>query len=157
MKKFFTLIATVLLSSHVMAQDVEWGPNANPNVDCEGADFSYYAVKPNKLADGSANSDIYTGETFTAEVGLADDATQGKCVKVLSAAGAAENWDAQFWIVIPETVDVGGKIKVSFKYKADWSEDIKGADGETPLESVVCGTQAHGNPGDYHHYACIGM
>ena len=158
MKKFFTLIATVLLSSHVMAQDVEWGPNANPNVDCEGTDFSYYAVKPNKLADGSANSEIFTGETLTPETGVVDDATQGKCVKVLSAAGAANDWDAQFWIVIPETVDVGEKVKVSFKYKADWSEDITVGEGEdkTPLESVVCGTQAHGAPGDYHHNVCIG-
>ena len=155
MKKLFTLIAAMLASAGMMAQDVEWGPNANPNVDCEGTDFRYYAVKPNKLADGSASTDIFTGETLTAEVGLADDDTQGKCVKVLSAAGAANDWDAQFWIVIPETVDVGGKIKVSFKYKADWDQSLADANGE-PYQSITCGTQAHGTPGNYHHWACIG-
>lgn len=154
MKKLFTLIAAVVASSSMMmAQD--WGPQANPNPDCEGTDFSYWAVKPNKLADGSANSDIFTGETLTEENGIVNQDGHGKCVSVLSAAGAAQDWDAQFWIVFPQDVEVGSKVKVSFLCKASWDPSVVNTDDE-PIESITCGTQAHGNPGDYHHWACIG-
>ena len=152
MKKFFTLIAAVFASVNMMAQ--EWGPNENPNVDCNGTDFSAYACKPNKLADGSANSEIFVGEALTEANGITTEADGNKCVTVLAAEGAVQDWDAQFWIVVPRQVEVGEKIHVKFDYKADFMGSVN-ADDE-PLESVTIGTQAHGAPGDYHHWACIG-
>lgn len=148
MKKLFTLITAMLASAASMtAQDVEYGPNVNPNSDCEGADFSYYAAKPNKLADGSANSTVFTGETLTEETGVSGEAGS-RYVSVLAAAGAANDWDSQFWIVIPDNVDVGEHVKVKFSYKADFMD--------SGLTQATVGTQAHGAPGDYHHWACIG-
>lgn len=146
MKKLFTLIAAVMASSCLMMAQ-EWEPNVNPNSDCEGTDFTYWAAKPNKLADGSPNSTIFTGETLTEENCVNQDG-RGKCITVLSAAGAAQDWDAQFWIVIPQDVEVGSKVKVSFLYKALWDAGS--------IESITCTTQAHGAPGDYHHWYCIG-
>ena len=153
MKKFFTLIAAVFASVNLMAQD--FGPNANPNANCEGTDFSFYAAKPNKLADGSANSEIFTGETLTAENGITTEPTGNKCVTVLAAEGAEQDWDAQFWIVIPGTVEVGEHVLIKFKYKADFMGTID-PNTDDVMEEVNIGTQAHGAPGDYHHWACIG-
>ncbi len=155
MKKLFSLFVALFASSAAMfAQDVEWGPNENPNVDCEGTDFSAYACKPNKLANGDANGEVFTGETLTAENGVTTEANGNKCVTVLAAAGAAEDWDSQFWIVVPRSAEVGEKIHVKFDYKMK-TDAIDPNTGDV-FESLTIGTQAHGLPGDYHHWQCIG-
>lgn len=147
MKKFFTLLAAFIASSAMMAQDWE---NAFPNSDCEGTDFSGFAVKPNKI-DGAANSEILTGEQITPAAGKGVDGSQ--CISVLSAAGAATDWDAQLWIMVPagKTLDVTDKFKVTFQYRCE-SE----AFADESFEGFSIDTQAHGAPGNYHHYQCIG-
>lgn len=51
-------------------------------------------------------------------------------------------WANQFFIVSPEKINTGDKIKVSFDYKAK--------------EAANTNTQAHGLPTDYHHWQCVG-
>ena len=51
-------------------------------------------------------------------------------------------WDSQFFIVFNEALEAGTRIRVSFDY---FCTDARTID-----------TQAHGNPGAYHHYAFIG-
>lgn len=57
-------------------------------------------------------------------------------------AKVATDWDSQFWIVLPEALPVGSEFEVAFDYKATSNASI--------------GTQAHANPGNYKHWACIG-
>ncbi len=147
MKKFFTLLAAFIASSAMMAQDWE---NAFPNSDCEGTDFSGFAVKPNQV-NGEPSSAVMTGDGITPAVGKGVDGSQ--CISVFSAAGAAEDWDAQFWIMVPasKTLDVTDKFKVTFQYRCE-SE----AFNDESFEGFSLDTQAHGEPGDYHHWSCIG-
>lgn len=75
------------------------------------------------------------GEIFTSE--LKDGA-----IVVTSASGAKQDWDTQFWIVLPEPVAADTKIDVAFDYKAS--------------DAIKIGTQAHGIPGGYHHWQACG-
>ena len=53
-----------------------------------------------------------------------------------------QDWDTQFFIKLNETLPVGTKLHVEFDYKAD--------------KAALANTQAHGEPGGYKHWACIG-
>ncbi len=99
------------------------------NSDMEGADASNFARKENN------------GQTeYVITDGVGRNGSRG--VQVLSKAGAAEDWDTQFWIKLNEPLDAGETVTVQFDYKASAN-----ATGDT---------QAHGTPGDYAHWACIG-
>ena len=90
----------------------------------------------------------------TIEDGIGKEGTRG--VKVTSAdredTGEVDDqgnpkytgadWDAQFWIRLPQSLPAGTKIKVTFNYKAS-------NDGRVD-------TQSHNEPGQYIHWACIG-
>ena len=52
------------------------------------------------------------------------------------------DWDTQFWINLSEALPAGSKLHVEFDYAAN--------------KAASAGTQAHGNPGDYQHWAGIG-
>ena len=65
-----------------------------------------------------------------------------KAVKVESYDDPATDWDTQFFIRLPYQLPEGTKFKVSFDYKAN--KDAKAS------------TQAHAEPGAYHHWAAIG-
>lgn len=73
---------------------------------------------------------------------IVDDPTRGPVYKCDILADPVDPWDCQFFIKSNEALQAGEKIKVHFWYRAD---DTRNFD-----------TQAHGNPGDYHHWACIG-
>ena len=75
-----------------------------------------------------------------ADEGIGKDG--GKAVKVQSADNPAQDWDSQFFIRLPYQLPAGTKYRVSFDYKADKAGDFD--------------TQAHAEPGDYIHWACIG-
>jgi hypothetical protein len=72
--------------------------------------------------------------------GVGKDGSKG--IKVESPAKVSQDWDSQFWIVLPYSVPAGTKIKLSFDYKAS--------------AAATVGTQAHEAPGNYIHWACIG-
>ena len=55
---------------------------------------------------------------------------------------AGQDWDTQFFIRFPYILPEGTKFKVTFDYKAD--------------KAATANTQAHANPGTYHHWSCIG-
>ena len=100
------------------------------NGDMEGNENKNFVTKENN--GPVANSTITDG------VGV--DGSRG--VKVTAPAGAAEDWDTQFWIVLDDPLPVDTKFHVEFDYKAS--------------QDASADTQAHYNPGEYQHWACIG-
>ena len=111
------------------AQVVGW-TDLITNGDLEGDDVSCFYSKENA---GSPFPSIITD-------GIGVDGSRG--IMVHSAAGAATDWDAQFWINLPEILPEGTKYRVSFAYRSS-------LDG-------TADTQAHADPSDYIHYEMIG-
>ncbi|MDE6342856.1 MAG: endo-1,4-beta-xylanase, partial [Muribaculaceae bacterium] len=66
----------------------------------------------------------------------------GNVYKCDILADPVDPWDCQFFIKSNEPLNAGDKIKMHFWYRADDARNID--------------TQAHGAPGNYHHWACIG-
>ena len=66
----------------------------------------------------------------------------GYAIKVQSADNPSQDWDSQFFIRMPYKLPAGTKFRVSFDYMADKAGDFD--------------TQAHAEPSDYIHNACIG-
>ena len=100
------------------------------NGDMEGDETKNFVSK--EAAGDVVNS------TITAGVGK--DGTRG--IKVTSPAGAAEDWDTQFWIVFDDPLPADTKMHVAFDYKAS--------------RDASADTQAHYNPGEYQHWECAG-
>ena len=63
---------------------------------------------------------------------------------------SAQDWDSQFWIVLPEPVADGDDIKITMKVKADVA--TVDADGK----EVNFGLQWHENPSDYMGNLAVG-
>ncbi len=99
------------------------------NSDMEGSDAANFVKKE---SEGELVNVITDG------VGV--NGSRG--VQVVSKAGAAQDWDTQFWIKLTEPLEVGQTVTVEFDYKAS--------------APVTVDTQAHGTPGDYAHWACVG-
>ncbi|MBR5657487.1 MAG: chitobiase/beta-hexosaminidase C-terminal domain-containing protein, partial [Prevotella sp.] len=72
--------------------------------------------------------------------GAGKDGSRGIVVK--SQDKVSQAWDTQFWIKVDEQLPAGTKIHVEFDYKAD--------------KAGSNGTQCHGEPGGYLHWAAIG-
>lgn len=120
--------------------DLRW-TNILTNSDLEGeADSSFIAVSndPNKI-DPETGGYIRGIAEITDGAGV--DGSRGIMVK--SFAGAAEDWDAQFWINLPEPLPAGTKFRVQFDYRAS-------------VEGSTADTQAHSTPSNYNHYDMIG-
>lgn len=100
------------------------------NSDMEGTENANFVAKESN------------GPTEPAAIidGIGVDGSRG--VQVVSAPGAGQDWDTQFWIVFDEPLYEGDVINVSFDYKA--------------TTAVNVGPQAHGVPGDYHDYTVFG-
>lgn len=73
---------------------------------------------------------------------IVTDPTRGDVYKCDILANPEQAWDCQFFIKSNEVLKVGDKLKLRFWYRTDDTRNID--------------TQAHGNPGAYHHWACIG-
>lgn len=71
-----------------------------------------------------------------------DPAGTGKVYESPYNANPAEAWDSQFFITSDEPLQEGTKVHVKFRYRASDPRSID--------------TQAHGLPGDYHHWQFIG-
>ena len=121
-----------LMSLMTKAQSYGW-VDITTNGDCEGDDASCWVSKSNTGGQAGALVNVITP-------GVGVGGSNG--IEVVSAAGAAEDWDAQFWIAVPEALPEGSVVKVSFDYKAS--------------SPVTVDTQAHGNPGSFQHWLCIG-
>ncbi len=127
MKKLLTLFAMSLFAVGMSAQ--RWVPIVQ-NSDMEGTENANFVAKESN------------GPTEPAAIidGIGVDGSRG--VQVVSAAGAGQDWDTQFWIVFDEPLYEGDVINVSFDYKAS--------------QAVNVGPQAHGVPGDYHDWTVFG-
>ena len=122
-------VTEMVLIREGKAQVVGW-TDLITNGDMEGDDVSCFYSKENASAPFPS--------IITDGVGV--NGSRG--IMVHSAAGAAQDWDAQFWINLPETLPSGTKYRVSFDYRASM-----GASADT---------QAHRDPSDYIHWAMIG-
>jgi len=122
-------VTSLELTREGKAQVVGW-TDLITNGDLEGDDVSCFYSKE---AAGSPFPSVITD-------GVGVDGSRG--IQVHSAAGAAQDWDAQFWINLPETLPEGTKYRISFAYRASM-------DGSAD-------TQAHRDPSDYIHYEMIG-
>lgn len=127
MKKLLTLFAMSLFAVGMSAQ--RWVPIVQ-NSDMEGTENANFVAKESN------------GPTEPATIidGIGVDGSRG--VQVVSAPGAGQDWDTQFWIVFDEPLYEGDVINVSFDYKA--------------TTAVNVGPQAHGVPGDYHDWTVFG-
>ena len=127
MKKLLTLFAMSLFAVGMSAQ--RWVPIVQ-NSDMEGTENANFVAKESN------------GPTEPATIidGIGVDGSRG--VQVVSAPGAGQDWDTQFWIVFDEPLYEGDVINVSFDYKA--------------TQAVKVGPQAHGVPGDYHDWTVFG-
>ena len=122
-------VTSMELEREGKAQVVGW-TDLITNGDLEGDDVSCFYSKENA---GAPFPSVITD-------GIGVDGSRG--IMVHSAAGAAQDWDAQFWINLPETLPEGTKYRVSFAYRASMNASAD--------------TQAHRDPSDYIHYEMIG-
>lgn len=127
MKKLLTLFAMSLFAVGMSAQ--RWVPIVQ-NSDMEGTENANFVAKE---SNGPT-------EPVTIIDGIGVDGSRG--IQVVSAPGAGQDWDTQFWIVFDEPLYEGDVINVSFDYKA--------------TTAVNVGPQAHGQPGDYHDWTVFG-
>jgi hypothetical protein len=83
-----------------------------------------------------------TNSTIVAMAGK--DNSRGIVVKSADEVGqeGAQDWDTQFWIRFNESLPEGTKLHIEFDYAAS--------------KAANAGTQAHGEPGMYQHWAAIG-
>lgn len=124
--------------------EITW-VNIIENSDLEGDDARFFYTKN---ADGNGQPVI-----STIEEGIGVDGSRGIRVTSLDREvnGVDDNgndtydgqdWDAQFFIRLPQAVPAGTKIKVTFDYRADNDASVD--------------TQSHNEPGQYIHWACAG-
>lgn len=96
-------------------------------------------------ADSGESENVISREPGAADIQAAvvDDALGTGKVFVSRIGGSPANaWDSQFFIKFNSPLQEGDKIRVSFRYRCDDTRSID--------------TQAHGAPGSYHHWSCIG-
>ena len=165
MKKFFTLIAGMLLIGSSAFAQSRWTNILPVNTgDMETALPAYETTDQN---DPDAWNPYWVHEFPTGEVGeeqfqgtatiVEDPANpQNHCARVVArseevaraaeniveANGALASWDCQFFIYAPETVPEGKMIKMTIKVKAEKAGSFE--------------TQAHYEPGNYNHYVMFG-
>lgn len=97
--------------------------------DAEGGDISSFFGKESNGNPGTPRIE-------------ANPDGEGHVFAVSLSAAPAEAWDDQFFIQSNIALEAGDKIHVKFRYMCTDTRNID--------------TQAHGAPGDYHHWAFIG-
>ena len=133
----------ILISSIEIAPATESAPDAAELVAPEGWTK---AIVNGNLASTDVTSFISKEAPSTTPVGATivdgagKDGSRGIVVKSLDEPSQA--WDTQFWIKLDEALPAGTKLHVQFDYMAS--------------KAAKASTQAHGNPGAYQHWACIG-
>ena len=108
------------------------------------------ANSANVLANGNLEStDVscflskeYPSEDIVPATIVENEGVNGsRCVAVTSKAGAAHDYDTQFWIRLPKTLPAGTKYKLSFDYRA--------------TAAVSINTECHNEPGQYVEWGCL--
>lgn len=132
MKKTMLVLAASLFCANASFADSWVSVIANGDFEGEGA--TSFVAKEN----GGDAAGVFVAPTITDAIGK--DGSRG--IKVKSFAGAANPWDAQFWIKPSQALTAGVEYRVSFDYRA--------------TAAVTVGTQAHDAPGTYKHNDAIG-
>ena len=111
--------------------------NIITNSDLEGEEFISF-VKTENNPDVADSLQKVVAAPITDGIGV--DGSRG--IMVQSFPGAVNTWDAQFWMVLPQTLNEGAQYRIKFDYKSTLSVNAE--------------TQAHRMPGDYIHWDMIG-
>lgn len=169
MKKFFTLIAGLLLTSGSVFGQAKY-ENWVINGDMEGAQdplwscFWCHDWRRGVEFDPESGQQYDKGDLEAgqfqgfAEIVVDPDDPNNHCARVIvrsqEEAEAAGNmvadgghiagWDSQFFIYVKDSIPVGKQIRLTMRVKADKNDGIS------------AGTQAHSKPGDYNHYVMCG-
>ncbi len=156
MKRFFTLIAGLLLvSSGAFAQE-RW-TNLVKNSNCEGEedpDFSSFWVHewrdPSSQFQGFANivEDPANPKNHCVKVVVRSEAEADEAGNKITQNNAFADYDSQFLIYLTEPVPEDKEIRLRMKVKGEV------IDGD--LSKQKFSTQAHQTPGDYNHYQLFG-
>ena len=129
-----------------------WLDNMLKNADFTGDDWSSFQAKPYIInADETVTNDIGNPVIEDGAIKVVND--QKKTIKMKDGEPEKDqwgnqlynenDWNAQFWIIMPKAMPVGTKLLVKFDCKAD--------------KAGKASTQTHkATPGDYIHWACIG-
>ncbi len=122
-------IESIELERAAVVKQVGW-TEITTNANLEGEDMSSFMAKI------APSADILPAPVVE---GVGVDGTKG--IQLTVPAKAAETWDSQFWIVLPQPLPEGTKYRVFFDAKAN--------------TEVTPETQAHRMPGDYIHYEML--
>lgn len=165
MKKIFTLVLAAMLmgGANVSAQQ-KW-TNLITNGDLEGepdpmsSNFwchDYRQDVPMTDGDGQSYNDAgqFNGfaeivedpanpENHCLRVNVRSTAEAKEAGNMIEADGGMAGWDSQFFIAVSEPLPEGKMLRLTMKVKADKADP-------------KAGTQAHGTPGNYHHYIMCG-
>ena len=116
---------------------------ADKKVESSGGETTIVSMIGDADADNGPCENVISAENgnqVTAPVETAPDGT--KAYKVHIDADPAEAWSTQLFFKLNSALEAGENLKVKFRY---YCTDERSID-----------TQAHGNPGTYHHYSCVG-
>ena len=169
MKKFFTLIAGMLLVSSGAFAQTKW-TNVTPNGDFEGTQdpkwSSFWCHDWRKNVEFDAESgqmydkddpengqfqgfaevvvDPANPNNHCAHVYVRSAAEATEAGNAITADGNVAGWDTQFFIYakVDEPIPAGKMVRFSMKVKAD--------------TIAKAGTQAHAFPGNYNHWSMAG-
>ncbi|MCR5159694.1 MAG: hypothetical protein K6D37_11310 [Prevotella sp.] len=167
MKKFFTLIAAVLLSSGAFAQKEFVDLVVNGNMEGE-QDAKWSSFWCHDWRRGLGDFDPESGQRYDnddpdngqfqgfAEIIVDPLDPNNHCARVIArseaeadeagnkvaANGALASWDCQFFVYATDTIPEGKELRMTLKVRAE-------KDG-------MFETQAHWAPGDYNYYQLFG-
>ena len=136
MKKFYSLLAVVLLSVGAYAQEKPFVDRVI-NGNCEGPETTCFWVH-----------EYRDGERFEGEAVIIEDPTDPTNHVAISRAvdpddaASQDDWDTQFFVYVQEKINVGDEYRLTMRIRAD-----KAANSQT---------QAHNTPGDYNYWSMCG-
>ena len=162
MKKFFTLLACVLIAGSAFGQKNWKNLVVNGDFEAEAPSYEDYNGMPaeswnsfwvHEFPKGEVGEDQYKG-TVTIVDGVGNNGS--RCAKVVArsdeqaiaagnrveANGNLASWDCQFFIYATEPMPVGKEVRLIMWVKGDKAGSME--------------TQAHFGPGNYNHYQLFG-
>lgn len=136
MKKFYSLLAMVLLTVGAYAQEKPFVDRVI-NGNCEGPETTCFWVH-----------EYRDGERFEGEAVIIEDPTDPTNHVAISRAvdpddaASSDDWDTQFFVYVQEKINVGDEYRLTMRIRAD-----KAANSQT---------QAHNTPGNYNYWSMCG-
>ncbi len=118
--------------THEEAAAISWWTNLVSNSNVEGDDVSSFYATEKTVGPKAAT----IGAPGTGADGV------GRAIVVESGDNPTNPWDTQFFVTIPEPLKEGDRIRFSMKYRAE--------------KEATASSQAHFNPGQYHHWSFVG-